>query len=139
MILTTSCDRCSCTFRIFMTPEESHLLDQLEKDGLAECPRLCGGSIQVKTSSDISSLKEPLTLSLRELYQAVNGYGLPDEIQTDPVVVESLLKSSKVVSVSTELSGKRVILNSLTLDNGSTLHLVSSSRGACVLKITKGK
>lgn len=122
-----------------MTPDEAVLLDQIEKDGLAECPRLCGGNVPVKSSVDISSMKEPLTLSLTELYQAINGYGLPDEIQTDPLVVESLLKSSRVMSVSAELSGKRVILNSMTLENGATIHLVSSAKGACVLKITKGK
>lgn len=123
-----------------MAPEDVHLLEQIEDgEGKSECPRLCGGSISVKESIDISSLKDPMTLSLLELYRAVNGYGLPDEIQTDPTVVEALLKSSPVSSVSTEMSGKRVILNSITLENGSTIHLAPSSRGACVLKITKGK
>ncbi|TXH09041.1 MAG: hypothetical protein E6R04_09170 [Spirochaetes bacterium] len=74
----------------------------------------------------------------KQLYQAVNGLGLPDEIPTSVEVLEALLAGSEVVETTTEEFNKAVFLHEIKLKNGSTIHLGSGLKGAQVLKITKG-
>lgn len=142
MIIASLCNTCFQPFRINLQPEDVHLVKQIADDEMTvcSCPRLCGGKINLVSMQEITSsklLKEPMSITGRELYQAVNGAGLPDEIPKDELIVEALLKSSEVVGVYMETHQNRVYLHELRLKNGATIHLSSGSRGASVVKITK--
>lgn len=84
-------------------------------------------------------MKEPLHITGLQLYQAVNGLGLPDEIPKDSIIVESLLKANKLTGVAVEEVNGRTYLHELKFENGVTLHLGAGQRGAQVLKLTKAR
>ena len=67
----------------------------------------------------------------------MNGMGLPDEIPSSGVVVDSLLRANNVLAVSVEEYQGKVFLHELHLANGMVIHLAAGTKGAQVLKITK--
>ena len=146
MIVRSLCNRCFQPFHILLEAGDAGLLKEisLEDEGrMCRCPRLCGGKINLVGSPAIdelaSILREPMTLTGKELYVAVHGLGLPDEIEKNPEVIKSLLVANKVVAAEVEEVQGRLYLHELKLDNGLTVHLSSGARGAQVLKVTKEK
>jgi hypothetical protein len=146
MIVNSLCNTCYQVYEIRSEPEDTHLLKELMREDLtATCPRLCGGRINIVSSVSISALAQdprlrpPLPISVRELFKAVKGAGLPDEIPKSYEFVEALFKSTPVKSVSLEQDGNRIYLHEVHFENGSVLHLSAGLRGAQVLKITKEK
>jgi hypothetical protein len=144
MMIMSVCNSCLQPFRIILEAGEGDLLKQISiEDGgkTCKCPRLCGGRINLIGDATISAmadkLKEPLTLTGRQLYVAVHGLGLPDEIVKDLQVIRAVLLAHKVVSVDLEEVGDRMYLHELQLDNGMTIHLAAGARGAQILKVTK--
>lgn len=116
----------------------------MDDNGLAPCPRLCGGKINLigEPPLDLEKqirLKEPMHLTGKQLWVAVQGAGLPDELTQDPTVVEALLKANKVEKVELEQWGDKVFLHELHLENGVVIHLTGGVKGAQVLKLTKAK
>jgi hypothetical protein len=78
------------------------------------------------------------TLTPDEAFHAFCGLGLPDEIGYSAEVVESLLLSSRVVKVGTRCSpAGSVLLDTIELENGLKIYLVSNAHGAGVLKIRR--
>lgn len=127
-----------------MEPAHVEIVTLLSKDGVTvPCPRLCGGSINIRRDPAIEAmatdgrLKQPISLNAFQVYQAVNGMGMPDEIPKDVKTIEAMLLSSKVIEVDVVESDGRFYLNELRLANGITIHLASGLRGAQVLKLTK--
>jgi hypothetical protein len=143
MILMSLCNSCLQPFELLVQPSDAHLVKQIaDKDGLtAPCPRLCGGRINLVGNPVIkemaSKLKEPMRVTGQELYKAVNGMGLPDEIPTTMEVVEALLLANSVVAAAVEETDGKIYLHELSLSNGLTLHLAGGPRGSRVIKITK--
>lgn len=136
----TACQNCRQSYNLLLTSEDAHLLDQIrDSETTCPCPRLCGSSVSLVESGDLQrgEWEHPVTLTGQELYRAVNGMGLPDEVPHDPIVVDSLLKSGKVTRTLMEDIGGRLYLHEISLDNGATIHFSSAAKGACVLKITK--
>lgn len=146
MIIKSLCNSCLQPFEISVSVSEVPLVKEVtnEEGTMCPCPRLCGGSINLigdATISEMSNdrrLREPMKVTGKQLYQAVNGLGLPDEIPTSVEVLEALLAGSEVVETTTEEFNKAVFLHEIKLKNGSTIHLGSGLKGAQVLKITKG-
>lgn len=144
MIILSLCNSCLQPFQVTLLPREVDLLKTVVDDnGLCDCPKKCGGKISISRNETMHSmgsdqrLKAPIPLTGMELYQAVMGTGLPAEIARDPVVVDALLKSNRVVKTDmTETNGK-IYLNEIHLENGTVIHLTSGARGAQVLKLTK--
>jgi hypothetical protein len=144
MIIAALCNGCLQRYDLSMEPGDTDLMKTMMDDSLTvACPRLCGGRINVVNSVGIMTmastpgLKQPMSLTARELFRAVNGGGLPSEIVKDPVVIQALLKSSPVVEAVVEEVNGKVYLHELKLAVGTTIHLASGLRGAQVLKITK--
>jgi hypothetical protein len=143
MILSV-CNSCLQPFQILLEAGDVDLVKQISVDDggrLCKCPRLCGGKINLVGDPVITAmtdkLREPMTITGRELYVAVHGLGLPDEITKDPEVIRALLKSNKVADLFLEEINGRVYLHEVRLENGYTLHLAAGARGAQVLKVTK--
>lgn len=144
MITRSLCNTCLQVYEISSEPSDAHLLKELVTEDLTcLCPKLCGGTINILSSVAISTLatdprlKEPMHLNAKELFRAVKGGGLPDEIPKSPEVVALLFKASNVVDVMTQVLGSRVYIYEIHFENGHILHLSSGLRGAEVLKITK--
>lgn len=145
MIIHSVCNSCLQPFTIIVESRDVHLIRQIsEEEGqLCPCPKLCGGKINLvgQPALDVvrDRLKQHIQLTGTELYKAVMGAGLPEEIPRSPEVVEAMLLAHKVVKVNVSQEGITVFLNEIHLENGVVLHLTAGLRGAHVLKITKEK
>lgn len=142
MIVFSLCNSCFQPYKINLQPEDLHLINEISdfETRSCACPRLCGGKINLTGMPEISNskiLKEPVSITGTELYKAVKGAGLPDEITKDPLVIEALMKAHHVVSIMVEEHNKNIFVHELRLSNGVTIHLTAGSRGAQVFKITK--
>lgn len=141
MIINSICDTCLQSYTILVQASDVDLVRQIADDeGLScPCPRLCGGHINLVGGKllDVAGLKPPIHLTGVQLYQSVNGMGLPDELPRDAVTVDAMLRANPVVKCDvTEFDGA-VFLNELHLNNGIVVHLTAGARGAQVLKVTK--
>lgn len=143
MIVRSLCNTCFQPYELMLEVSELELIKQIadSQGHTATCPRLCGGRINLSGDPSIGAmagmLKQPLHLSGTQLYQAVNGMGLPDELPQTEIGIVSLLKANKVVDASVEEWGGRFFLNELHLEGGVVVHLASGTKGAQVLKITQ--
>jgi hypothetical protein len=147
VILHTLCNTCFQVYEIRIEPYDKELFEELRSSmGSAQgckCPRLCGGYILLERSKEAQALAEnkllkaPLSISVTELFGALHGTGLPDEVPNSPEVVEALLLAHQVKKVDVQQEGKRIYLHEIHLSNGSVLHLAAGMRGCQVLKITK--
>ncbi len=145
MILNSLCNLCFQPYQILIEVSDISLIRQIAvEDGkLAPCPRLCGGFINMQGDETIEQmakdprLKNPMSLTGKELYKAVNGAGLPDEVPQSKETIEALLKANKVVSTKLEELNGKYYLHEMVLENGLTLHLAAGLRGAHVIKVTK--
>lgn len=140
------CDKCMTIVRVHGDPDSIQRLiveHSLWKDGMpcvrSDCDAMMGGVTNPVAESALrQGWVNSLNLTAEEFFQALCGFGLPEEIGSDPEVVRALLLSAKVsdVSVHASSSGKTV-LDRVDLDNGTSLHLAPSSRGAVVFKVTR--
>lgn len=146
MIQKSLCTRCFQAYVITIEAGDKALYAQMQDDGsiiknLISCPRKCGGFITPLNSDDIR-LKAPvfayaLSLTVPELYKAVNGAGLPDEVPKDLDAINALLLVHRVNETMLEEVGRQFLLHGLKLSNGFTIHLGCSPKGPCIVKITK--
>jgi hypothetical protein len=146
VIVHSLCNTCFQRFELRVEPSDVALLRQLnDGHGLANCPRLCGGKINLGNPSEDTFremarsplLKEPVPITAKELFKAVKGGGLPDEIPKSYELGVALFKAHKVKSVFMEQDGKNIYLHEIRFEDGSVMHLAAGMRGAQVLKITK--
>ncbi len=145
MMIYSLCNTCLQPYRLILQTQDLSLLKQIaSEDGqTCKCPRLCGGLINLMGDATIAAmasdkrLKEPLSITGKELFQAINGMGLPDEVHNDPSTVDAFLRSNKIVRIRTEDYNGRLYLHELQLENGVTLHLGAGGRGAQIVKMTK--
>jgi len=138
------CQTCLQPYRLMISASEVNLIRQISDSSghTAPCPRKCGGTINLVGDATIDAmtekLKPPMSITGVELFRAVNGMGLPDEIVKDIDTFQALLIASKVVGAVVDLAGEgRIYLHELHLENGMTIHLSAGLKGAEVLKITK--
>lgn len=146
MTFLSVCNRCLQSYELTILQKDKELVSQLEDaTGFAKCPRHCGGFINLYPVTEFTALRDgnvlardPMQLTAKELYGAVFGAGLPDEIPRHPELVESILKANKVVGVKLEQTDERsgIYLHEIVLENGLTIHL-GGGIGPRVVKITK--
>lgn len=143
MIVRALCNSCLQPYQLLIQSSDVDLVKQVQsEDGqTCPCPRLCGGSINLVGEPTItamaSKLKSPIHLTGKQLYQAIQGMGLPDELVTDPLVLKAMLVANRVTSTEVELCNGKVYLHEIHLDNGVDIHLSAGPRGAQVVKMTK--
>lgn len=144
MIVFSLCQKCLQPFELNIQPGDVHLIKQISthEGMMAPCPRQCGGGINLVGDQVVDALagdhlKSIMKITGTELYQAVNGMGLPDEIPHEAGIVTSLLVANRVRAVVTEKANGKTYLHEIILDNGYTIHLAAGARGAHVLKVTK--
>jgi len=142
MIVNSVCSTCLQPFKILIQVSDVELVKQISTNEgrTCPCPRLCGGEINLVGESELMEgirLRDPVELTGIQLFQAVGGLGLADEIPKDLMVIDSLLKANRVESVDLEEVGGNFYIHEIRLHGGMTVHLASGARGAKVLKITK--
>lgn len=145
MIINSLCNTCYQAYEILVEVSDVELIKQIRVDDTghtAKCPRLCGGFINLVGDAVIDQmsqdprLKDPIRISGKELYQAVNGLGLPDEVPMNKDTIEMLLKT-QMESFAVDATNGKFYISELRFEGGRTLHLTSGPYGAQVLKITK--
>lgn len=144
MIIHSVCSSCLRSFNLMVEPTDIQLVKEIADDegNTCPCPSLCGGSINLvgpPTVPENVHVKAPINLTGRQLYQAVNGLGLPEELPRTVESVEKALVSHVVTKVVVEEHQGKVYLHEFHLATGDVLHLASGSKGAQVLRIVKGE
>ena len=142
MIINSVCSTCLQPFKILIQVSDIELVKQVSTNEgrTCPCPRLCGGEINLTGEPELIAgirLREPMELTGLQLFQAVGGLGLADEIPKDVAVIDALLKTNRILSVDVQEANGNFYLNELRLEGGLIVHLSSGARGARVLKITK--
>ncbi len=145
MIISALCNTCLQPFQLMIEPGEVALVKQIaSEDGTTcPCPKLCGGAINLVGDPTISAMaadgrmREPSIISGKQLYQAVQGLGLPAEVPKSFEVVEAMFKANRVVKIDAETNNGRVYIHEIHFENGVVIHLASGIKGAQVLRMTK--
>lgn len=142
MIILSLCQSCLQQYEILIEASDLPLLKEIsdEHGHTCPCPRLCGGSINLVGNSvaDVfrtKQLKPEISLGGKDLYKAVKGLGLPDEIALDTSVLKNLVQNTES-AIFEEYNGK-IYLHELKIMGGIIIHLAAGLKGAQVLKITK--
>jgi hypothetical protein len=145
MMIHSFCNTCFQQYKLIIELSDIPLVKQIsdEQGHTCPCPRLCGGTINLVGQPTIDEmfrgkqLKDPLQLTGKTLFKAVNGLGLPDEIPLEKNVVESLLLTLRVTDVFIEEVHGNFYLHEIKLSGGLTVHLTHGAKGAHLFKITK--
>jgi hypothetical protein len=143
MIVRSGCSTCFQTYNLLIQVSDLELVKQVSTDDgrSCPCPRKCGGEINLIGEPLISpekfQLREAIELTGLQLFQAIGGMGLPDEVPKSAAVIDSILRANKVMGVDLDEVDGIFYLNELRLDGGIVLHMTAGARGARVLKITK--
>lgn len=145
MMILSLCNSCFQPYQLMVSAEEVELIRRIadEQGHTCPCPRLCGGAINlvgdeiIGQTHDDRRFKDAVKLSGKQLFQAVKGLGLPDEVEVLPEILGPMLMACKVTNYRLEKTFGKVYLSELMLDNGITIHLTSGPHGAQVLKLTK--
>lgn len=127
------CSICKTTFRL----EGKH--EPLEED-MAKGPVKCPLCLQPSVATSVSSMGEEADhhLTMQEFWQATHGFGLPEEIVTEPETVTAMLLAHEIIGVSAYRSRSgRVVINDVLLSNGISLHFTASGEGAVIFKSTR--
>lgn len=128
------CSKCPVVFLVLESDGSIHLLKET-----MNCPSFkCKGKISVKA---ITNIKIPgaKPITALDLYQASMGIGTSEERKCSSKDVQKLLVGATVAKVSfgKSLDPSRSVINSITLENGKTIHLATSTQGPMVFKITE--
>jgi len=132
--MIVSCQTCGKAYRMTsLKKEEFQILDRDEWRINFPCiTPLCNGRM-VRHRKPPESGAEDIPLSV--FYRSLMGFGHPSD--KDTATLENVMRNfltKNVVEVKAEETGdpKRVILENLTLEDGTKMHFAASSKGACL-------
>ena len=101
-----------------------------------ECPT-CEAPLVLGKSSSARN-HSTTELDVHSFWNAINGFGLPDEVVAGAEAVEALLLAHRVTAADLiNTKSGRVEVRSLTLANGVKMHFAASGEGAVIFKSTK--
>lgn len=131
------CHNCQAKFEL---KGEHEPLDKDVAKGAVKCP-MCFDFSVVRTSiKNKHKGQAPTELTKQQFWMATHGFGLPDELVTEPEAVEAMLLAHQVKRVKLgHTVSKHVIIYELELSNGITLHFTASGAGAVIFKSTRTK
>lgn len=129
------CSECQKEYCIAAVDPNKHLLIYAK----VPCPDGCIGTLKQIKKKDTSKVKEPSYFSAKELFQLAMGRGSALEQECSAGKLIQVLVGERIKSLDMEdLEGKdRVILNSMTMENGKVIHFATSTHGATIYKVTK--
>jgi len=132
--------RChSCDAKFDLRGDHEPLEEDVKK-GAVKCPMCFDYSVVLTSVKNKLKGQVPTELTKQQFWAATHGFGLPDELVTEPEVVEAMLLAHRVkkVNLAKTVSG-HVVIYELGLDNGITLHFTASGAGAVIFKSTRTK
>lgn len=144
-MLVAACQRCSLVFRVLGDFQELETLVGRQSSFWPDkyiCGR-CQGPTPVMSEQQAARLQmlgqETVELDPGEYFRALQGLGLPDEIECGRTAVEQLLRGQKVKRIAGHEVNKRkrFCLEWIEFEDGSRAYFGASSHGAIVYKITK--
>lgn len=137
------CSECSVTFRCICEPDEVATLRTAEATSECKCP-YCDKKLvpYMEHDADETLLKRVVDLSYSEMFPMLMGLGLPAQRDCNLELIKEILNKNTITSIAgTEIdtiSGKRSIIHSIKLSNGTALYFGSSSHGAVCYRIRTG-
>lgn len=142
-MITIACIRCHLALRTSGEFSEVDYLIGMKSEWYPDrypCPRSgCSGKMTLTDAiaSEDLILLEVHELTPQEVFQALQGMGLPTEKECSESNVRDALEGRTVTAIDVRnLYGtNRSVLNSITLDNGHRIFLGSSPHGAVVYRI----
>lgn len=137
------CLSCNFGLRVLGEPREVDVLVGQQSEFWPDkyaCPK-CGASVtgisEAEAEQRVLMLMQLVTVTPQEALIALHGAGLPDERIASIEVLKELLEPLGIRFSGRQVQGApRVLLDSLTLPDGTTLHFGSSALGAAVFRIT---
>lgn len=136
------CPKCKNSFLVRSDDEDRRLL----KDRGMRCPNHaeCQGHIIKRAFTNNmmgKTIDKARWVTAVQLYQAAAGIGLPEERKCSPKDIRKLMTGSRITSVHVEDAPdpKKSILMSMSLDNGKTIFVSTSTKGAIIYKVTDGR
>lgn len=82
--------------------------------------------------------KVPPTITALALFSALGGAGLPQERAAAALkTIRTKFVGAKIKGISGDSHAGRTIVRSISFDNGLTMHLATSTKGATIFKVTE--
>lgn len=130
------CKKCRAAFSIPATDPDVHLLKKHMR-----CPNSqdCEGKQYLLSETNLPAEFSVTQISAVQFYQATMGVGLPKERKCGPAAMRKILLGARITDLHIDEapSKDRSILYSLALDNGNTIHIASSTKGATIYRVTE--
>ena len=145
-MIIIACRECGNAIRVTGEHDEvQQLLGEHNQDWYPDkypCPMpTCDGKSEFMDAIEPAAFRmlNIVDLTLHEAYAAFHGLGLPDERDCGPVAIRECLLSGRVKSVDVRLirGSSRSVLYSITMEDGTTIHVGSSPFGAVVYRLAK--
>lgn len=131
---TFCCEECGEDYRVLGDEELLRRCVAIDP----KCPR-CERPLRLG-SSPAAKRRLVTELDAQEFWNAINGFGLPEEVEAGPEAIEAMLLAHRVVAADIRNTAtSRVEIRSLTLNSGVKLHFAASGEGAVIFKSTKEK
>lgn len=131
------CNNCKTGLRVSGDANELQALAERESH---ECPNCrCACTVAPFVDNAVLQEKNVIPLTAQEAFLSLEGMGIPEERECAAEIVMSLLlkQSIKEVEAHTVPNTGRSVIESLTLDDGTTIYLGSSTHGALVYRIRR--
>ncbi len=124
------CRKCSAAYAVSSADKDLHLLYR-------KLPCTTTGCKWFLTKTSVIE-KKPKVITAVALFSALGGAGLPEEKAAAALKqIKTCFVGAKVKSVSGDSHAGRTILRSISFDNGLTMHLATSTKGATIFKVTE--
>lgn len=142
-MITIACLTCYMALRLSGEHDEvDHLVGTKSEwyPNRYPCPRSgCGGVMTITDAVDaqVLTMLEIHDLNPQEVFQALQGMGLPAERACTEGVVRAALTGRSITSMDLQplRNTMRSVLHSFTLDDGTRVYLGSSPYGAVVYRV----
>lgn len=129
------CSKCKSSFLVSTDDKSVRILGKV-----MQCPNRskCGGKITLRAFKPTTThIDDAVWMTAIGLFQATRGLGHGDERKCSPEEITKALVGNQIMSVHLEKAPdpNKSILVSMTLANGKTFFLASSTAGAIVYKV----
>ncbi len=139
MIISYQCETDKVDYRVSKMDPQLHLLGVVLPCPTCRTPMTITEAKIDFAVKDVWSIKR---ISALELFQASNGLGFKSEQDAASLGKISQCVGAKIKSISMEEVGPRVIVNSITVEDNTGLHVLhfgTSTKGAVIYKVVQEK
>lgn len=137
------CDSCHSGFRVIEDDIDRArmLIGESSDVGKVVCPR-CAAALgryrEIEVDGTVMRRLKVTDLTTDEMYAALNGFGLPEEVQCSRRRVQEVLENTKIKKVvGRDTAAGRFVIDSILFEDNKRMYLGASSEGAVVYRISE--